>query len=244
MIALAFAGPIIVCCIGAYLRWQLGDGASASVTSRSASRRGLLSDAGDFLAAETFGRSGNPPLCVASLGDRRSPGLPQGPGVYVAGCRDAQAEGREAAIRGQMLADRIINGRFEARRTLRRGRKGALDVIVVGANPLGVSAARHLVHAGLRVLMVDRHGDAPSVSMTDVIGSDCVGARRADGQARLPLLTGHAISAVAERADGMLEVQAERAAWYTANVIFASNESLASAGRAAPPRRSPAPQAA
>jgi hypothetical protein len=44
--------------------------------------------------------------------------------------------------------------------------------------------------------------------------------------ARLPLLTGHTISAVSERADGMLEVEAERAAWYAANVIFAATDSL------------------
>jgi hypothetical protein len=42
----------------------------------------------------------------------------------------------------------------------------------------------------------------------------------------------------------MLEVQAERAAWYTANVIFASNAGLAAAAEQAPARRAPAPRAA
>jgi hypothetical protein len=233
MTALALFAPVVVCCIGAYLRWQLGDVALTGVASRSASGVEPFGHDGEPLAAEIPGRTASAPKRVASLAVRRLTALPKGPGVYVASCRDARAEGCDAAIRGQMLADRIINGRFEARRALRRGRKGALDVIVVGANALGVSAARSLAHAGLRVLMVDSDG------------AEFTETPRGNGEARLPLLTGHAVSEVAERADGMLEVQAERAAWYTANVIFASSESLSAASEwAAPARRSPAPRAA
>jgi hypothetical protein len=151
--------------------------------------------------------------------------------VYVAGAREAEANDVDAVIRGQLLADRIINGRFSVRPALRRGKRGALDVIVVGANAVGVSATLHLMHAGLRVFLVDRDSAGPAADTSlDELSRKLGGKLR---NARLPLLTGHSVSAVSQRADGMLEVQAERAGWYTANVIFASTESLAMAKRAA-----------
>jgi hypothetical protein len=224
---LAVFGPIVFCCVAYYLRWQLlestPDGVAPERVSGASALNpcAFLSDAPGRSPASTRGHAASPV--------RRQPVLPQAPGVYVAGSCDALDDGRDAAIRGELLADRIIKGRFDARHALRRGKKGALDVIVVGANALGVSAATHLIQAGLRVLLIDRDGAAPLADIPELPRA-LHGSRRA---ARLALLAGHSVYAVAERADGMLEVQAERAAWYTANVIFASTESLVEAARAA-----------
>lgn len=140
------------------------------------------------------------------------------PGIYLDVGQDAASTG-DATFRGQLLADSIIHGRHS--QALRRGKKGALDVVVVGANVLGISATLHLMQAGLRVLLVDRHSwspsDGPAPAPTS-LRAHHEGTRRA----RLPLVTGHHVSVVARRSDGMLELQAERAAWYTANVIFAA----------------------
>jgi hypothetical protein len=64
------------------------------------------------------------------------------------------------------------------------------------------------------------------------LGHGLVHAR--ERQTRLPLLVGHSVQGVAERADGMLEVQAERAGCYAANVIFASIDSLVMPAAARP----------
>jgi thioredoxin reductase len=100
-------------------------------------------------------------------------------------------------------------------------------VIVVGANLLGISATVRLMQAGLRVLLVDRQSWAPLDSPAHRLLASRPGVAR---RMRLPLVTGHHVSVVAQRADGMLELQAERAAWYTANVIFASREVAAPIG--------------
>jgi hypothetical protein len=219
-LGLAVIGPLVVCCFAAYLRWQLSDVAPARVASRIERGGSVAEYRGVPFHRLPSPGSGRP----TPLASSRQLDLPRGPGVYVAATRETEGSERHAAIRGQLLADRIINGRFDAGQEPRRGRKGALDVIVVGANAIGVSAALHLVHAGWRVLVVDRdEGAAPSAERRLQLSSR---ARRGERSARLALLTGHSVCAVAERADGMLEVQAERAAWYTANLILASTESF------------------
>lgn len=166
------------------------------------------------------------PACLRGrgAGPERRPQLPRAAGVYVAGARDAEALDAEAVIRGRLLADRVVSGRFHTRRALRRGKNGALDVIVVGANTLGVSATLQLMQAGLRVLLVDRQ--APASLDHPALQPLLRSFYRKLRSARLPLLTGHSVWAVSERADGMLEVEAERAAWYAANVIFATTDGL------------------
>jgi hypothetical protein len=219
--ALSAFGPVIICCIAFYLRWQLADELPETVAPWSNPK--LCSALNDC----TFHVSEAPALaairgCAAGL--VREPELSRAAGVYVAGPRYAAAVDADAMIRGQLLAERVVSGRFQARRALRRGKKGALDVIVVGANIVGVSATLHLMQAGLRVLLVDREAPASldHPSLQPLLRS----LFRKVRNARLPLLTGHTISAVSERADGMLEVEAERAAWYAANVIFAATDGL------------------
>jgi hypothetical protein len=219
-------GPIVVCCI-AYLRWQLGELELDAVAGEGFAawrrpRRVRAQNGCEFYsdpARPTTTSRGH-----VRAAQRLAPELPRTPGVYVAAALDAEARGADAVIRGQLLADRIVNGRFSGRKGLRRGKKGALDVIVVGASVIGVSATLHLMHAGLRVLLVDRDAAGPGFDMRL---QALLGGPRGDRQnARLPFFGGHRVGAVTERADGMLEVQAERAGWYTANVIFASLDSL------------------
>jgi hypothetical protein len=214
-------GPILICCIAFYLRWQLADEIPATVASWSTPKLGSALNDCACDASKTPA-----PTCIRgrSAGLDQRPELPRAAGVYVASARDAQAVDAEAMIRGQLLADRVVRGRFQARRALRRGKKGALDVIVVGANAVGVSATLHLMQAGLRVLLVDRAHPTSLAhpSLQPLLRSFFRKVRNA----RLPLLTGHSVSAVSERADGMLEVEAERAAWYAANVIFATTDGL------------------
>jgi hypothetical protein len=207
---IAAIGSVIVCCIAAYLRWQLADVVPGRVAPRVERRR------------EDTAVRHDRPRSPGSLRGHTAPFSTPRPlelprlGVYVAPTAEAERGGRHAVVRGQLLADRIMSGRFDARREPRRGRKGALDVIVVGANAIGVSAALHFAHAGWRVLLVDRDAAAAPSAPQPAHG---------ERSGRLALLTGHSVCAVAERPDGMLEVQAERAAWYTANVIIASTES-------------------
>jgi hypothetical protein len=220
-LVLALFGPILVCCVTAYFRWQLPD--VPSDQRLAPIERGACCTEDMAFPVDRIGSPESVRGRSAPLGPRRRLELPRGPGVYVAATREADGDERHAAIRGQLLADRIIHGRFDARREPRRGRRGALDVIVVGANAVGVSAALYLAHAGWRVLVVDRDtGAAPSAESRI---QQLSRAQHGERSARLALLTGHSVCAVAERADGMLEVQAERAAWYTANVIVASTES-------------------
>jgi hypothetical protein len=229
--ALSAFGPLIICCIAFYLRWQLADETPATVALRSTPTLGTALNDGTLRLSEGPAAPG---IRGCAAGVVQRPELVRAAGVYVAGHGQAEAVDADAMILGQLLADRVVSGRFQARRAPRRGKKGALDVIVVGANTVGVSATLHLMEAGLRVLLVDREAPAPldHPSLQPLLRSLFRKARNA----RLPLLTGHSISAVSERADGMLEVEAERAAWYAANVIFATTDgpslpgSLASAG--------------
>jgi hypothetical protein len=219
--ALSAFGPVIICCIAFYLRWQLADESPAAVASWSAPKlRSALNDC-TFHVSEAPAPAG---IRGCAAGLAREPEQPRAAGVYVAGPRYADAVDADAMIRGQLLADRVVSGRFQARRALRRGKKGALDVIVVGANTVGVSATLHLMQAGLRVLLVDR--DAPASLDHPSLQPLFRSLFRKLRNARLPLLTGHSVWAVSERADGMLEVEAERAAWYAANVIFATTDGL------------------
>lgn len=143
-------------------------------------------------------------------------------GVYVDAGGSVALPSGDAMSRGSWLAERIIDGAGAG--APRRGKKGALDVIVVGANLLGISATVRLMQAGLRVLLVDRQSWAPLDAATHRLIASRPGLNR---RLPLPIVTGHHVMLVARRADGMLELQAERAGWYTANVIFASREAAA-----------------
>jgi hypothetical protein len=121
--------------------------------------------------------------------------------------------------RGQDTAERVLSDALGAR--TRRGRNAALDVIVVGASREGIAATLRLMRAGLRVLLVDAGcGEGPHAARL-LRDSSVNAALRALRRERLPIVWGHRVLGVGRRPDGMLELSAERAAWYTANVIVA-----------------------
>lgn len=230
--------PFLLCLV-AYLRWQLGDDGVTNVCSNdicdddvcgeeAASHRFpivVLSRAAsnDSSFAPSLTATPMAPACAAGLAHcepEHELTPPWSRGVYTA-ASGAAVPNADATSRGRWLAERIIHGDLEANPAPRRGKKGALDVIVVGANLLGISATLHLMQAGLRVLLVDRQSWAPLDAATHRLIASRPGAGT---RMRLPLVTGHHVELVAERADGMLELQAERAGWYTANVLFASRE--------------------
>jgi hypothetical protein len=223
--------PVFLCLM-AYLRWQLGDAWAENVCGEGAAASSLpgavpsLAAANDCSFSPSLAEAAMARACAAGLAPcERQPELEpswsHALGVYTDANGGALAPNADATSRGRWLAERIINGGLDGNEPPRRGKKGALDVIVVGANLLGISATLHLMQAGLRVLLVDRQSWAP----LDAASHRLIAARPAAGsRMRLPLVTGHHVTLVAERADGMLELQAERAAWYTANVIFASSE--------------------
>lgn len=225
-------GPIFLCLL-VYLRWQLGDIDGEELASGSLpSVVPTLVASNDCSFAPSLAETALARACAPSLAQRErrpEPEWSRAPGVYIDAAGPALPNA-DATIRGRWLAERILHGRLDASEPPRRGTKGALDVIVVGANLLGISATVHLMQAGLRVLLVDRQSWAP----LDAASHRLMASRpSATGRVRLPLVTGHHVVLVAQRADGMLEVQAECAAWYTANVIFASREAAAPAASCA-----------
>src|SRR5690349_11234070 len=80
------------------------------------------------------------------------------PGVYIAGELGGMGLIRNATIQGRQAAEHIISGSPGANALVRRGTGGALDAIVVGAGPAGISATLRLMQAGLKVLLIDREG--------------------------------------------------------------------------------------
>ena len=166
------------------------------------------------------------------------------PGVYIAGELGGMGLIRNAIRQGRLAADHIISGSSERGTALRRGTNGALDALVIGAGPAGISATLQLMQAGLRVLMVDREGfggtilhyPRAKVVMTGALELPVYGTVRGrqlskeqlmglwqDIRTKVnpPIVTGHLVTGLSVRADGMIEVQAEQAAWHTANVILA-----------------------
>jgi hypothetical protein len=225
-------GPIFLCLL-VYLRWQLGDIDGEELASGSVpSVVPTLAASNDCCFAPSRAEAAPARACTPSLAPHErqpEPEWSRAPGVYIDAAGPALPNA-DATIRGRWLAERILHGRLDASEPPRRGKKGALDVIVVGANLLGISATLHLMQAGLRVLLVDRQSWAP----LDAASHRLMASRPpATGRVRLPLVSGHHVVLVAQRADGMLEVQAECAAWYTANVIFASREAAAPAASCA-----------
>jgi thioredoxin reductase (NADPH) len=164
-------------------------------------------------------------------------------GVYVAGELGGMGLIRNAISQGRQAADHIILGNGDGRNP-RRGKNAALDALVVGAGPAGISATLRLMEAGLRVLLVDREGfggtilhyPRAKVVMTGVLDLPVYGKVRGrqlskeelmglwrdiQQRTRPPVVTGHLVTGLSERSDGMIEVQAERGSWHAANVILA-----------------------
>jgi len=164
------------------------------------------------------------------------------PGVYIAGELGGMGLIRNAVEQGRQAAEHIISG--PPATGPRRGAPDALDVIVVGAGPAGISATLRLMQAGLRVLLLDREGfggtilhyPRAKVVMTGVLDIPAygkIGARQLskeqllelwrDIQARHapPFVTGELVTRLDRRADGMWGVVTDRAVRYASNVVLA-----------------------
>lgn len=162
------------------------------------------------------------------------------PGVYIAGELGGMGLIKNAIAQGRQAAEHIIHGGGAPR----RGHGAALDALVVGAGPAGISATLALMAAGLRVLLVDREGfggtilhyPRAKVVMTGALDLPAYGQVRGrqlskeqlmslwqDIQTKMrpPVVTGHLVTGLSATADGMIEVQAEHAVWHAANVVLA-----------------------
>jgi len=165
------------------------------------------------------------------------------PGVYIAGELGGMGLIRNAAIQGRQAAEHIIGGAGTGQ-ALRRGREGALDALVVGAGPAGISATLRLMQAGLRVLLVDREGfggtilhyPRAKVVMAGELELPVYGRvpRRQLSKEQLvalwteirektqpPLVTGELVTRLDPTDNGMWAVTSDRAVRHAANVILA-----------------------
>ncbi|HWO10479.1 MAG TPA: hypothetical protein VNN80_13400 [Polyangiaceae bacterium] len=133
---------------------------------------------------------------------------------------DFGGAGARPEQRGQRAAERVIGG--SDRQPPRRGCRAALDAIVVGASGEGLAAASSLLQAGLRVLLVDTLGSAGEA--VAALANDAGPRLLASGGERMPWVGGHRVIGIGERDDDTLELCAERATWYTANIIIALPE--------------------
>ena len=152
---------------------------------------------------------------------------------------------RNAVIQGRQAAEHIIAGSPGAEKpVLRRGQGDALDALVVGAGPAGISATLRLMQAGLRVLLLDREGfggtilhyPRAKVVMTGTLDLPVYGkvSRRQLSKEQLvdlwqelyarthpPFVTGELVTSIELRPDGMWSVVSDRATRAAANVILA-----------------------
>jgi thioredoxin reductase (NADPH) len=163
------------------------------------------------------------------------------PGVYIAGELGGMGLIRNAATQGRQAMEHIISGGPEGPR---RGTHDALDVIVVGAGPAGISATLRAMQEGLRVLLLDREGfggtilhyPRAKVVMTGVLELPLFG--KVSGQKLSkeqlvalweeirakyspPFVTGELVTRLEPRVDGMWGVVTDRGTRYAANVILA-----------------------
>jgi thioredoxin reductase/ferredoxin len=166
------------------------------------------------------------------------------PGVYIAGELGGMGLIRNAIIQGRQAAEHIITGSPESGQAPRRGKGDALDALVVGAGPAGISATLRLMQEGLRVLLVDREGfggtilhyPRAKVVMTGALELPVYGkvSGRELSKEQLvalwteirdrtqpPLVTGELVTQLKSRGDGMWAIVSDRAVRYAANVVLA-----------------------
>jgi thioredoxin reductase (NADPH) len=164
------------------------------------------------------------------------------PGVYIAGELGGMGLIRNAVEQGARVAKHIARG--SPPEPPRRGRGGALDALVVGAGPAGISATLGLLEAGLSVLLLDQesfggtitHYPRAKVVMTGDLPLPLVGrvkqrtmSREAlvelwsDIRARfdLPFKSQQLVVGVEAAPDGMWRVRTETEVFPAANVVLA-----------------------
>ena len=163
------------------------------------------------------------------------------PGVYIAGELGGMGLIRNAVTQGRQAMNHIIAGGPGGPR---RGVNDALDVIVVGAGPAGISATLRAMEQGLRVLLIDREGfggtilhyPRAKVVMTGMLELPLFGKvpgrqlskeqlvalwQEIRAKYNPPFVTGELVTSLEPRVDGMWGVVSDGGVRHAANVILA-----------------------
>lgn len=163
------------------------------------------------------------------------------PGVFIVGELGGMGLIKNAVSQGAQAAGHIHKGGPNG---VRRGVNGALDALVVGAGPAGISATLGLMEGKLRTLLVDRealggtitHFPRAKVVMTGPLELPLFGAVKKRTMSKeklvelwteimakcsLPLATGHLVQSIQPEGDGMWRVRSETSEWRAANVVLA-----------------------
>ncbi len=165
-------------------------------------------------------------------------------GVYVIGELGGMGLIRNAVEQGRQAAKHIIEGSGDQGEPTRRGKDGALDAIIVGAGPAGISATLRLLQAKLSVLLLEReafggtivHYPRAKVVMTgelEIPGYGVVKRRTMSKEALVelwqdirartnpPIITGELVTRIDQDESGMWLVHSETSVRRAANVVLA-----------------------
>jgi thioredoxin reductase (NADPH) len=164
------------------------------------------------------------------------------PGIYIAGELGGMGLIRNAVVQGAQVARHIATG--SAERPPRRGSGAALDALVVGAGPAGISATLGLLERGLKVLLIDQdklggtitHYPRAKVVMTGDLPLPLAGTIKRKTMSRealvelwstleqkfaIPFKSQQLVKGVEAAAEGMWRVRTETDEYHTANVVLA-----------------------
>ncbi len=164
------------------------------------------------------------------------------PGIYIAGELGGMGLIRNAVLQGAQAAQHVVNGSPDE--PLRRGVGGALDAVVIGAGPAGVSATLGLMQGGLNVVMLDAetmggtvtHYPRGKVVMTGDLDFPLFGRvkRKTMSKEALvdlwnqikqkcdpPFVGGELVTEIESCADGMWELRSSNNSYRAANVVLA-----------------------
>ncbi len=164
------------------------------------------------------------------------------PGVYIVGELGGMGLIRNAVAQGKQAAQHVISG--DKDHPARRSKHGALDAVVVGAGPAGISATLQLMEAGLKVQLLEResfggtilHYPRAKVVMTGALEIPLYGsvAKRTMSKEDLvelwtdirdklqpPIVTGALVERIELGDDDMWNVHASTGAVRAANVVLA-----------------------
>lgn len=166
------------------------------------------------------------------------------PGVYVIGELGGMGLIRNAISQGRQAAEHIIHGDGDPETPLRRGVADALDAIVVGAGPAGISATLALMEAGLRVVLLEAerfggtitHYPRAKVVMTGALDIPLHGRVKRSTMSKeqlvalwatiqrrheLPVKTGELVQRLSQDAHDVWSVHSSSGVYRAANVLLA-----------------------
>lgn len=166
------------------------------------------------------------------------------PGVYVIGELGGMGLIRNAISQGYQAAQHVIAGDGTPDAALRRGTTDALDAVVVGAGPAGISATLALMEAGLKVLLLEAeqfggtimHYPRAKVVMTGALDIPLHGRVKRSTMSKEqlvklwqtiqqnqkpPVQTGELVERLSREADDTWVVHSANRQYRTANVLLA-----------------------